>query len=119
MSGVSGLLSDRFGRRKMCLYLSLLIPPVALIGGTAPSYSIYTLSRFMMGVCAVASGIFYVLFIETVGLKYRSLVVTVSGISFGIGYVFLALAAYFIPRWREMTIFSAVITLPVVLLFYR
>ena len=99
--------------------LSLLIPPVALLSGIAPSYSIYTLSRFMMGVCCLGPVSFYVLFIETVGLKYRSLIITVSSATFGIGFVFLALAAYFIPHWREMTIFTAIITLPVVLWLYR
>lgn len=113
-SWFSGLLADKFGRWNVCIYLTVLMPPVALVSGLAPSYSIYAFSRFMMGVCAPGSLSFYVLFMETVGLKYRSLVITLSSATFGVGYLFLAVAAYFIPHWRQLTVFTAAITLVMV-----
>ncbi|CAH1407662.1 unnamed protein product [Nezara viridula] len=107
---VSGLISDRFGR-KQTLMVSLLAQ--ILIGMSiayAPWLSLYLALRTLLGffcVSVVFSG--FVLCMELVGGKW----LTISGVSYGlpvpVAYIVISGLAYVIRDWRQLQL---AITLP-------
>ncbi|XP_014283802.1 organic cation transporter protein [Halyomorpha halys] len=107
---VSGLISDRFGR-KQTLMVSLLAQ--ILIGmaiAYAPWFPLYLALRTLLGffcVSVVFSG--FVLCMELVGGKW----LTISGVSYGlpvpVAYIIISGLAYMIRDWRQLQL---AITLP-------
>ncbi|XP_059481179.1 organic cation transporter protein-like [Neocloeon triangulifer] len=112
---VSGVVSDRFGRRKtLAIFLAIQI---AVGTGIAfvPWLWLFMALRFCLGWSCV-SVVFsaFVLCMEVVGGRWR----TVAGVSFHypvpLGYLSVALFAYLLPEWRHLQLACA---LPALLLF--
>ncbi|KAL1139156.1 hypothetical protein AAG570_009216 [Ranatra chinensis] len=107
---VSGLISDRFGRKRT-LMISLLAQVIlGTMVAMTPWYLFYLILRGVLGffcVSIVFSG--FVLCVELVGGKW----LTISGVSYlfplPLSYIAISGIAYYIKGWRE---FQLVITLP-------
>ncbi|XP_054752660.2 organic cation transporter protein-like [Lytechinus pictus] len=109
-----GILSDVIGRW-WTLFLTNL---VSLISGVAivfsPTWWFFATMRFFMGFGNIAFNItLYVIGTEYIGPSKRSLIILVST-TYALGYMFLALPAYFIRSWRLLTL---ILTLPLLFLF--
>ncbi|XP_062981452.1 solute carrier family 22 member 7-like [Elgaria multicarinata webbii] len=96
-----GYLSDRFGRRRVLL-LSFF---VTLCFGTMSAFSVsYLMFVIMRSLCGVGltgiSIISLILAVEWTDIKHRTFCGTISGISWSVGYMLLALVAYLIRSWR-------------------
>ncbi|XP_077193005.1 solute carrier family 22 member 7-like isoform X2 [Paroedura picta] len=96
-----GYLSDRFGRRSILL----LAFAVTLLFGTmsafAVSYLMFIIMRLLCGVGLTGISIIsLILAVEWTSIKHRTFCGTISGISWSIGYMILALLAYLIRSWR-------------------
>ncbi|XP_071449649.1 organic cation transporter protein-like [Hetaerina americana] len=111
---VSGLLSDRFGRKKTLMAsLALQITFGSILAAT-PWLELYFLIRFLLGfvsVSVVFSG--FVICMEIVGGKWR----TISGVSYlfpvPLSYITIAGICYVIRGWQWQQL---AITLPAILL---
>ncbi|XP_059474531.1 organic cation transporter protein-like isoform X2 [Neocloeon triangulifer] len=109
---VSGIISDKFGRKRTLL-ISLF---TQIVTGTIISFNLwlelYLVLRFFLGFSSVAV-VFsaFVLCMELVGGKWR----TISGVSFlfpvPLGYITVAGIAYVVREWR---ILQLAVTLPAV-----
>ncbi|XP_019630105.1 PREDICTED: organic cation transporter protein-like [Branchiostoma belcheri] len=105
----SGQLSDIVGRKKT-FFLGILMQ---LIFGVAvafsPNYTLFVVFRAFVG--ASASAVFLPCFVigtELVAPSMRTWAGTVGEIFFAIGYMLLALIAYFIRDWRTLQLVISV-----------
>eukprot|EP00057_Strongylocentrotus_purpuratus_P028000 XP_011682474.1 PREDICTED: organic cation transporter protein [Strongylocentrotus purpuratus] len=114
-SVVFGGLSDIYGRRKI-LFVALLVQSVSgLAIAFSPSYWFYTIFRMILA--SANMGVFLLSFIigtEFVGPSKRVIAGIVIMIFFSIGYMLLALFAYFIREWW---ILQLAITAPIFIMF--
>eukprot|EP00057_Strongylocentrotus_purpuratus_P006088 XP_011660562.1 PREDICTED: organic cation transporter protein [Strongylocentrotus purpuratus] len=109
-----GILSDIIGRW-WCLLIANVI---SLVSGTAlafsPNWWFFATMRFFMGFGNIAFNlILYVIGTEFIGPSKRNLVM-LAGISYAVGYMFLALPAYYIRSWRTLQL---VVTAPLLPMF--
>uniref|UniRef100_A0A670IY73 Solute carrier family 22 member 13 n=1 Tax=Podarcis muralis TaxID=64176 RepID=A0A670IY73_PODMU len=113
---VSGLLSDRFGRRPSLL-LSMLIEGVfGVATAFAPNFYLYSAFRFLVG--ASVSGVVIsslALATEWVGIVYRPHTVIISHAAFSVGQMILAGLAYAFRDWRTLQLAGSA---PVFALFF-
>lgn len=112
---VSGMVSDRFGRKRTLMGSLVLQICLAVIMAFSPWLELYLVLRCCLGfisVSVVFSG--FVLCMELVGGKWR----TISGVSYlfpvPLSYIAIAGIAYFVRGWSQLQL---AITLPSVLLF--
>lgn len=112
---VSGMVSDRFGRKRTLMGSLVLQICIAVIMAFSPWFELYLVLRCCLGFISVGvvfSG--FVLCMELVGGKWR----TISGVSYlfpvPLSYITIAGIAYFIRGWSQLQL---AITLPSVLLF--
>nr|XP_034985723.1 solute carrier family 22 member 13-like [Zootoca vivipara] len=113
---VSGLLSDRFGRRPSIL-LSMLIEGVfGVATAFAPNFSLYIAFRILVG-AAVSGFVISTLALATewVGIVYRPHTVIISHAAFAVGQMILAGLAYAFRDWRTLQLAGSA---PVFALFF-
>ena len=71
----------------------------------APSVYFLVVLRFIMGVFHAGVALnSYVLVIELVGPNYRVLAANISGLTWALGSILMALKAYYIRSWRLLTV---------------
>nr|CAD7587852.1 unnamed protein product [Timema genevievae] len=112
---ISGMISDRFGRKKTLMGSLVLQICIALSMTFCPWFEVYVALRFCLGFISVGvvfSG--FVLCMELVGGKWR----TISGVSYlfpvPLSYIAIAGIAYYVRGWKNLQL---AITLPSLLLF--
>ena len=100
-----GYLSDIYGRKTVMiptLFLDLLC---LFLHYFAPSVYFLVVLRFIMGVFHAGVALnSYVLVIELVGPNYRVLAADISGLTWALGSILMALKAYYIRSWRLLTV---------------
>ncbi|ETN63189.1 organic cation transporter [Anopheles darlingi] len=109
-----GVLSDKFGRKTSFSIAATLYIVSGLLTTFSPVYLLLLLGRIGLG--ASASGVFYppfALLTENIGKRHRSWMSIAFNFSYPLGMLFLALAAYLIPPWRDL---SLALTIPSFLL---
>ncbi|KAJ1531581.1 hypothetical protein ONE63_000253 [Megalurothrips usitatus] len=111
---VSGMISDKFGRKKTLLSSLIAQIMVGTIIAFNPWFEVHCILRFLLGFISVGivfSG--FVLCMEVVGGQWR----TISGVSYlfpvPISYIMIAGIAYLVRGWRPMQL---AITLPTTVL---
>lgn len=84
----------------ICIILQFIF---GILSAISPIYSLFLATRFVL---ALANGgtviISFVLCMEVVSGKWRTIVPILYQIPFGIGNTIMALLAYFIKEWREL-----------------
>jgi len=116
MSGVfiSGLISDRFGRRKTMLVLLLVCVFIGSATALAPNLPLFLVGIFICGFSSMGYGtVMYVWMMEHVGGKYKTILGAAPHYNFGFWGLMTAVIAYLVPNWRHMHL---IFTLPLILL---
>merc|ERR1719347_697357 len=111
MCGVftSGILSDRFGRRKTMLGLLLLVVVVGTISSFSPNYPSFIVGIFICGYSSLGYGtVMYVWMMEHVGGKYKTILGAAPHYNFGFWGLMTAVFAYFLPHWRHLQLLFSV-----------
>lgn len=106
---VGGVLSDKFGRKPVVFYLSVMCNILALGASFVKVYWVYVTLRCLVGVCIGSSSLaMYVLNVEFVGKRHRHVVGIALWYFWVISLMLLALFAYLIRDWRTLSIAGAV-----------
>uniref|UniRef100_A0A182JN64 Major facilitator superfamily (MFS) profile domain-containing protein n=1 Tax=Anopheles atroparvus TaxID=41427 RepID=A0A182JN64_ANOAO len=109
-----GVISDKYGRKTSFSIAATLYIVAGLLTTFSPVYVLLLLGRIGLG--ASASGVFYpafALLTENIGKRHRSWMSIAFNFSYPLGMLFLALAAYLIHPWRDL---SLALTVPSFLL---
>uniref|UniRef100_A0A182NL70 Major facilitator superfamily (MFS) profile domain-containing protein n=1 Tax=Anopheles dirus TaxID=7168 RepID=A0A182NL70_9DIPT len=109
-----GVISDKYGRKTSFSIAATLYIVAGLLTTFSPFYALLLLGRIGLG--ASASGVFYpafALLTENIGKRHRSWMSIAFNFSYPIGMLCLALAAYLIQPWRDL---SLALTIPSFLL---
>ena len=100
-----GTLADKLGRKKVFFANITVIILSGLGVGLSPNYLVFVFFRFVGATsCAGVSISSNVLAVEVVGVTARSFAGFFGSSFFSIGYVVLAILAYFIRSWRVLCV---------------
>ncbi|KAF6718912.1 Solute carrier family 22 member 7 [Oryzias melastigma] len=110
---VFGQLSDKFGRKSMILVAFISSTLLGATSAFSTSYVMFAVSRALCGMALSGMSIIsVVLGIEWTDIKHRTFTTIITGLSWSVGNMLLALLAFFIRDWRHLTL---VVTAPIVL----
>ena len=105
---VLGIISDKFGRRKVLFPSLTTVVIVAFAMAFSKAYWIVAFCRFVIGFCEAGCFItMFVLATELVGPEKRALAGTLVWIYFTVALLVLAVKAYFIRNWRTLLILAS------------
>ncbi|XP_076606774.1 solute carrier family 22 member 6 [Chaetodon auriga] len=100
-----GVLSDRYGRRILLLLSNLLMAVSGTCAAFSNSFSLFCLFRFGCGMALSGLGLnTFSLIVEWIPTRVRTAVGTITGYSYTVGQLILAILAYFIRDWRWLTL---------------
>uniref|UniRef100_A0A8C6UAR3 Solute carrier family 22 member 7a n=1 Tax=Neogobius melanostomus TaxID=47308 RepID=A0A8C6UAR3_9GOBI len=110
---IFGQLSDKFGRRSMLLVALVLSTVMSATSAFSTSYVMFAVSRALCGVALSGLSIIgVVLGIEWTDVKHRTFTGTVMSLSWSVGSMLLALMAFLIRDWRQL---SLAVTVPLLI----
>jgi len=118
MCGVflSGLISDRFGRRRTMLALLLTTILVGTLSSFSPNYPAFLVGIFVCGFSSLGYGtVMYVWMMEHVGGKYKTILGAAPHYNFGFWGLMTAVFAYLLPNWRHLQL---LFSLPLIVLVF-
>lgn len=105
-----GIIGDRFGRKKT-LVGTLAVMTLALAAGLIPNVYVVLVCRFIVGTCITGSfDCCFVIMLEIVGTSSRTLVSSISSLSWSFGYISASGVAYLLRNWWWYHIVTAVPT---------
>lgn len=105
---IGGYIADQYGRRHLSYVSILLMTVCSLVAIDAGSYGRYLLWRFLAGIFTGAYGLVsFTIPIELVGAKQRGFVNVVMTILYAAGIGSLALLAYYVRDWQQLSVITA------------
>lgn len=105
---IGGYIADQYGRRHLSYVSILLMTVCSLVAIDAGSYDRYLLWRFLAGIFTGAYGLVsFTIPIELVGAKQRGFVNVVMTILYAAGIGSLALLAYYVRDWQQLSVITA------------
>lgn len=114
-----GVLSDKFGRKPIVYWLSVLTNVFALAASFIKIYWLYVLFRVLIGVCVGSSSLsMYILLFEYVGKRHRHVIGTTLWYFWVLSLMVLAFFAWLIRDWRTLAMAAAIPGL-LVIFFWR
>ncbi|KAF5272906.1 hypothetical protein FQA39_LY07672 [Lamprigera yunnana] len=106
-----GQAADKFGRKKVLIVTMVLQTIFAFSITIVPWYAAFTFIRFLLGfVNGGTMVVSFVLCMEIVGGKWRTIVPILYQIPFGIGNSVMAALAYYLRDWRTLQLALSVLT---------
>jgi len=111
---ISGLISDRWGRKRTMLCLLITVIIVGTASSFSPNYPTFLVGIFICGFSSLGYGtVMYVWMMEHVGGKYKTILGAAPHYNFGFWGLMTAVIAYLVPNWRHLQI---IYSLPLVVL---
>ncbi|KAK3257695.1 hypothetical protein CYMTET_33229 [Cymbomonas tetramitiformis] len=115
-STCTGILGDKFGRRKCFIFSWLMFNTCATLSGLAPAYACYLPIRFAMGFATASTGmISFVHGVEMFGAQYRTMLGFWFNVVFSIGTISLCILAAVLHQqhlpnsaWRQLAFLVAI-----------
>eukprot|EP00090_Calanus_glacialis_P003966 TRINITY_DN1295_c0_g1_i3.p1 TRINITY_DN1295_c0_g1~~TRINITY_DN1295_c0_g1_i3.p1 ORF type:complete len:542 (-),score=102.07 TRINITY_DN1295_c0_g1_i3:207-1832(-) len=107
----SGMLSDKFGRKRMILIASISVLFFGVVIAFSPSMIVFTILRSC--VAASTTALFtcgFVYCMELVGGKWSTLVSFGLEYSWALGYITIPLIAWAVPRWDHLQLAASIPT---------
>ncbi|MBN3312828.1 S22A7 protein, partial [Atractosteus spatula] len=102
---IFGFLSDKFGRKPMLLVSFVASAVFGIIGAFSVSYVMFAVTRTLCGISLTGMSIISIaLSVEWTDVEHRTFTGTINGLSWTVGNMLLALLAYFIRDWRQLTL---------------
>lgn len=116
---LTGLVSDRFGRRTVILALTTLHITASFATAFASSYLMFVTVRFFVGgsIHGVWSA-YFVLMAESVPESARPICGGVLNFGWNLGSLLMTLMAYFIRDWPHLQLAFAILSLTLILFFF-
>lgn len=114
----AGLLSDRFGRKKMLLFIACLYAFSAYLQGTAETIKMVFYGRLLVGIAiglAVAVGPLYIA--EIASRERRGMLIAVHQLAVTIGIVFAFLVGYLFAQQASWHLLFGIASIPALLMF--
>lgn len=98
-------ISDKVGRKWTLTVCCWVVAVLGVLSGIAPTYSLYTICRTLIGVATSGMGMVqWVLCCEAISVELRSFSTIGGGFFWTTGYVTLGVIAYYIRSWRTLNI---------------
>lgn len=116
---LTGYVSDTFGRRTALVLTSVMAGVIGIIRSFSHNYTTYVLFEFLEAF--LGSGVYstgFILALEMVGLKHRVLGGNMMSSFYALGEVSLAVAAWAVPYWRNLTRMLYAPTLFIIFYFF-
>lgn len=107
----AGMLSDKFGRKRMILIASICVLLFGIVISFSPSMIVFTILRSC--VAASTTALFtcgFVYCMELVGGKWSTLVSFGLEYSWALGYLTIPLIAWAVPRWDHLQLAASIPT---------
>ena len=107
---ISGCIADRFGRIPAIVMCNLVSAVAGIITTFSPNFAIFAFSRFLMGI-GYENGfnLVYILVLEYVGPRYRSILGKLSmAVFYTAGTVVLPWIAWGISDWRKFSLATSI-----------
>ena len=99
-AGLAGLLSDRFGRRRMLVLAAVLFLVSAIGTAYPPGFAGFVIFRIMAGLAIGAASVTSPMYIAEVSpARIRGRMVSVNQFAIGIGFIAVYFANYFIEMY--------------------
>lgn len=100
---IFGLAADKYGRKKILMICIFVQSICGILSGWSPWFVGFLITRFVL---AIANGgtmiTSFVMCMEVVGGKWRTIVPILYQIPFGIGNTLMAGFAYYLRDWRHL-----------------
>ncbi|CAH1118752.1 unnamed protein product [Phaedon cochleariae] len=98
-----GIMADKKGRKTVLLWCIISQSVLGTVDSLVPWYSLFVLLRFLLGIANGGTVVTsFVMCLEVVGGKWRTVVPILYQIPFGFGISIMAGLAYFMRDWREL-----------------
>ncbi|XP_015217889.2 solute carrier family 22 member 7-like [Lepisosteus oculatus] len=102
---IFGFLSDKFGRKPILLVSFVASAVFGIISAFSVSYVMFAVTRTLCGISLTGMSIISIaLSVEWTDVEHRTFTGTINGLSWTVGNMLLALLAYFIRDWRQLTL---------------
>ncbi|XP_050303956.1 organic cation transporter-like protein [Anthonomus grandis grandis] len=116
---IFGILADKKGRKTILILCLLMQSMFGVLAAFSPFFWLFCALRFML---ALANGgtmvTSFVICMEVVGGKWRTIVPILYQIPFGFGYSLLSFFAYFIREWRCLHLTLSVLSMTYLALYW-
>ncbi|XP_039755231.1 organic cation transporter protein-like [Pararge aegeria] len=100
---IFGIIADKYGRKTPLMIGITTQCIMSYITSILPSYGLFLICWFILAIASGGIGIIsFVLSMEVVGGKWRTLIPIVYHVPFGLGNTVMAVLAYWLRDWRKL-----------------
>ncbi|CAK1585512.1 unnamed protein product [Parnassius mnemosyne] len=108
---IFGVAADKYGRKKPLMITILIQTSASYFACVVPWFWLFLVNWFILALgCGGISIISFVLCIEIVGGKWRTIIPVLYQLPFGLGNAVLAFLAYWLRDWRQLEFALATIS---------
>ncbi|KAI5639473.1 sugar transporter domain-containing protein [Phthorimaea operculella] len=100
---IFGVFADKYGRKNPLMIAIVLQAAASFVAGLMPGYWIFLVTWFILATaCGGITIISFVLCMESVSGKWRTIIPVIYQLPFGLGNTVMAVLAYYLRDWRKL-----------------